>query len=306
MSIAIIGQGRMGHAHAGAWASLGLANEIQYICTPRPGPPLPDAPVARFVTDLEEVLADDAVKILSVCTPTPTHASIAIRALAAGKNVLLEKPIALRLDEARLIEQAAMNSPATLMVAHVVRFFHGYQELRDVVEAGKIGRPTRVAASRLSALSRGESWLDDESLSGGVLVDFAIHDFDQLNLMLGTPAAVTAVQTGSHGRIETTVEYTEGGLGRVETSSRMPAGYPFESSIRVEGPEGSRTFQFLGESSDDAPYRRQAAYFLHCIENGLAPDLCPTDAAIQALRVSLAAQESLRRGKTMRLNRTAC
>lgn len=300
-SIAIIGQGRMGQAHAEAWAELGLADDIRYICTPRPGAPLANAPLARFVTNLDDVLADDDVDILSVCTPTPTHAEIAIRALEAGKNVLLEKPIALTLGDAAAIAEAAANSTGTLMVAHVVRFFRGYEVLRETADAGGFGRITSVDASRLSALSRGESWLDDESLSGGVLVDFAIHDFDQLNLFLGTPIAVTAVQQGDHGRTLTTVEYADGGVGRVETCSRMPQGHAFESSLRIEGADGTESYRYVGGVSDDRPYRRQAAYFLHCIEHGVPPVLCPTDAAILALRVSLAAQESLKFDRTVML-----
>ncbi|WP_022885588.1 Gfo/Idh/MocA family protein [Glaciibacter superstes] len=300
-SIAIIGQGRMGRTHAEAWSDLGLADNIRYVCTPRPGAPLDHAPSARFVTELDDVLADDEVDILSVCTPTPTHASIAIRALEAGKNVLLEKPIALGVDEAHAIAEAAANSTATLMVAHVVRFFRGYQELRETADAGGLGPVRSVDASRLSALSRGQSWLDDESLSGGVLVDFAIHDFDQLNLFLGTPAQITAVQRGDHGRTLTTVEYVGGGVGRVETCSRMPPGHAFESSLRIEGANGSESFRYVDEASDDRPYRRQAAYFLHCIEHGVPPVLCPTDAAVLALRVSLAAHESLRRNRTVML-----
>lgn len=62
-TIAIIGQGRMAHTHAKAWAGLGLADTIRYICTPRPGTPLPDAASAWFVTDLDEVLSDDDVDI---------------------------------------------------------------------------------------------------------------------------------------------------------------------------------------------------------------------------------------------------
>lgn len=299
--IAIIGQGRMGQTHAEAWAELGLGNDIRYVCTPRPRPPLHGAPSAKFVTHLDEVLADDDVDILSVCTPTPTHRSIAIRALAAGKNVLLEKPIALTIDDAHAIAAAAADSSGVLMVAHVVRFFAGYQHLREIVSSGRVGRPRAVAASRLSALARGPSWLDDESLSGGMLVDYAIHDFDQLNLMLGVPTAVTARPTGSDGCVETLVEYVGGGVGRVEACSRMPPGSGFESSLQVEGPLGSEAFRFLAETSDDKPYRRQAAYFLHCVENGVSPEVCPPEAAILALRVSLAARDSLTSGRSVQL-----
>jgi predicted dehydrogenase len=309
-TIAIIGQGTMGRAHAAAWAELGLGERIRYVCTPQPRPPLIGAPAARFVTSLDEVLGDDEVDILSVCTPTPTHADLAIRALAAGKSVLLEKPIALSRADALAISRAADDSAGTFMVAHVVRFFAGYRMLRESVEAGRLGSVRTVRASRLSAPRTTRSWLDDESASGGILVDFAIHDFDQLNLFLGTPVAVTAVRaSGETGGFETTVDYAGGGVGLVLSSFEMPADYAFSSSLEIEGVRGDEVLRdgyrypagAAATAAPDSPYAAQAAYFLDCIRAGVPPEYCPTDAAIAALDVSLAARESLATGRTVEI-----
>ena len=195
--IAIVGGGNMGRTHARAWSELGLGRDIRYICTPSPGADFPHAPSARFVTDFDEVLADPEVDIVSVCTPTPSHRDLAVRALGAGKHVLLEKPIALSTDDAEAIAAAAAESSGILMVAHVVRFFDGYQRVRGEAESGRLGELRHVRATRMSPAPTWASWLADESRSGGMLVDFAIHDFDQLNLFLGHPVAVTTVQAGS-------------------------------------------------------------------------------------------------------------
>lgn len=162
--IAIVGGGNMGRTHARAWSGLGLGGLIRTICTPHPGEPFPDAPGARFVTDLDDVLSDPDVDILSVCTPTPSHPDIAIRALGAGKSVLLEKPIALTLDAARTIADAAAVSAGVLMVAHVVRFMAGHQRVRADAESG----PTEsaVLALRVSLAARG-------SLSSGGAVNLS-------------------------------------------------------------------------------------------------------------------------------------
>lgn len=298
--IALIGQGRMAKAHAAAWTELGLGGDISLICTPRPGALLEHAPNARFVTDLEEVLRDESIEIVSVCTPTPSHADITIRALAAGKNVLLEKPIALTVDEALAIADAASAGSALLMVAHVVRFFSGYQRLRERAESGEFGRITTVAATRFSSGPRGTAWLNDDAASGGVLVDFGIHDFDQVNLVLGTPLTVTAVPGEAPGLIETTITYEGGGIGRVLTCNEMPTGFEFSSSLEVVGEAGADSFVH-GSGSSDAPYTRQAEYFLSCLRAGAAPDYCSVDDAILALRVSLAARESLQGGVTVTL-----
>jgi predicted dehydrogenase len=296
-TIAIIGQGTMGRAHAEAWSDLGLGDRIKYVCAPRPGPPLPGAPSARFVTDLGVVLADDAVDVVSVCTPTPSHPDIAIRALRAGKSVLLEKPIALTRSDALRITGVAADSPGTFMVAHVVRFFAGYQALLGDAQAGRFGRVRSVQAGRES-MPPPASWILDESVSGGVLVDFAIHDFDQLNLFLGTPLGVSATPGDRPGEVVTTVDYAGGGVGRVVTCAELPPGSPFTSSLRVEGSRGDGSFTYTA-SVTDAPYTRQAAYFLDCVTRKVPPDLCPPDAAVLALEVSLAARASLHTGRTV-------
>ena len=173
----------------------------------------------------------------------------------------------------------------------------------------------------------------DESQSGGILVDFGIHDFDQLNLYLGTPVAVTAVRGGASGPIETTVEYADGGIGQVLSHLSMPAGTPFTTSIELIGTGGLADYRFSDVSfsapvsapisgpvsgpisgpisgpvsgpvsaesptrvADENPYARQAEYFLSCVDAGTPPALCPVDAAVLALQVALAARASLAAG----------
>jgi predicted dehydrogenase len=306
-TIAIIGAGTMGAAHAAAWRELGLGERIRYVCTPHPRPPLPGAPSARFVSELDDVLGDGDVDVLSICTPTPSHADIAIRALAAGTSVLLEKPIALTRDDALAVARAAEESAGTFMVAQVVRFFAGYRMLRARVEGGHLGSVRSVRATRRSAPRAMRSWLDDESASGGPLVDFAIHDFDQANLFLGTPVTVTAVSSGrTPGEVETTIEYAGGGVGHVVSAPRMPTGYSFTSSLEIEGVRAGEALRAEyryteGEATADSPYAAEVAYFLDCMRAGVPPALCPTDAAIAALEVSLAARASLASGRTVEI-----
>lgn len=328
-AIAIVGQGGMGHAHARAWNEVGLGESIRYICTPGAPRRMEDAPHARFVTDLDTVLADPAVDLVSICTPTPTHAELAIRCLEAGMNVLLEKPIALTLADARAIEEAAARSTGVLMVAHVVRFFDGYRAIRQRVMAGELGTVLAVRAERLSAAPGPSSWWHDESRSGGTVVDFAIHDIDQLTLFLGTPSTVLATRVRPDGPVEITVDYLGGGTGRVLSFMGMPAEFPFASSLEVLGSLGLADHRFVGGPTGASlgvvppendsyrlvvdgsqthriatsnPYARQAQYFLDCVRDGTEPDFCPIGDAVLALTVALAARESLARGGPVSLH----
>ncbi len=328
-TIAIIGRGGMARAHAAAWREIGLGDQVRYVCAPHPGAGLEDAPAARSVTDLDDVLGDPAVDIVSVCTPTPTHADIAIRSLIAGKNVLLEKPIALTLPDAFAIRDVAEQSAGILMVAHVVRFFDGYLALRELVDAGELGRVLTVRAQRISAAPGPSSWWHDESKSGGELVDFSIHDFDQLNLFLGRPLMAAARRPRPDGPTEVSVEYEEGGSGHVLGFMGMPAGFSFASSLELLGSLGLAEHHFAGElrasaspSGNDIyrvvtpdvvetrtigagnPYARQAAYFLECVRTGAEPAFCSTDSAVSALAVSLAAREALATGRPVQVRST--
>lgn len=296
--VAVVGAGRMGQAHATAWARLGVP--VRWAVSPRRRPQLRDAPDARWATSLADALADPDVTIVSVCTPTPSHAPLAIEALDAGRHVLLEKPIALTVDDARRVAAAASRTPGTLMVAHVVRFFPGYAALAARVAAGSVGRPRVVRASRISDAPVGYDWLEDEERSGGMLVDFAIHDIDQANVHLGRAVAVTCVPLPGDGfgaPVATTIEYADGGVAQLLHASDLPAGVPFRSTLEVVGDAAVDT----AETSAGEAFVEQARHFLECAERGAEPTRAPVAAAVEALAVALAARESGRTGRRVPL-----
>lgn len=317
--IAIVGQGYMGRTHADAWANLGHAADIRYLVAPGERVLFEPASEARFVRDLQVALDDPDVDILSVCTPTPSHAEIAIRGLRAGKHVLLEKPIALTIDDAMAIREVAATSGRVLMVAQVVRFFAGYQLLRDAWHEGSLGTLQSLRAVRAINTPTWAEWWADETQSGGVPVDFSIHDYDQSNLFLGTPVSVSATRLSETGPIEATIEYWAGGLGQVLSHAHTPVGLPFTSALSLIGSAGMADYRLSAGSptdpdasgvnsfrlttlvgstevavEDNAPYTREIEYFLECTAEGAQPALSPTDSAIRALEVSLAVRESLR------------
>lgn len=327
-TIAIIGSGSMARTHASAFAALGHSDGIRYVCSRHPPSTFPEAPRAQLVSDLGAVLSDPSVDIVSVCTPTASHREITVRALNAGKHVLLEKPIALTIADALAISAAATASGCTLMVAHVVRFFEGYRRARADVEAGRIGAVLSARARRLITRPDADWWYD-EAQSGGVVVDVGIHDFDQMNLFLGTPVAVTSTATGTFGPIETTVEYRSGALGQVLTFAGVPAGAPFSSSLSVIGSGGYLDYDFsadaptaaiggvnayrLAAASDGTSatlssldhYVRQVEYFLDCVRDATDPAFAPTASAVRALEVALAARQSLLSGEPVPLEERA-
>jgi predicted dehydrogenase len=235
--------------------------------------------------------------------------------------VLLEKPIALSLDDAHEIESAAAAGDRVLMIAQVVRFFAGYEALAGVRDSGRIGEVRAVRASRVLATPTWAPWWPDEEQSGGVPVDFSIHDFDQANFFLGIPVAVRATRTAHEAPLETTIEYEAGGIAQVHSFPYLPQGSPFSCSLELIGSRGQAAYRMISGAptdgagsgvseltistvdgveripiADNDPYAREIEYFSACIASRTPPVRSTTASAIAALEVSLATRASLERG----------
>jgi predicted dehydrogenase len=276
--------------------------------------------------DLAAVLGDPEIDAVDICLPTPLHREAAEQAFAAGKDVFLEKPLALTAEDAEAIVAAAAGSGRIFMVGLVLRFWPEYVALHRLVERGDLGRPRAVFAQRLSPPADWADWLRDRAQSGGTAIDLMIHDFDQMNALLGTPRSVYASEP-QPGHVHAVVEYADGGSGIAEGSMAMPRSYPFSSDIRVLGERGVAEYAFsaapvegegnIGASSSARglrihpveaemhveevasadPWGPEIEYFVSCLEQGRQPDQGTGEQALWALKVSLAANRSLASGR---------
>ncbi|HEY2218658.1 MAG TPA: Gfo/Idh/MocA family oxidoreductase [Gaiellaceae bacterium] len=327
-TLAIVGAGFMGSAHAANYASLGDRVRVKTVVGLSPERA---AQVARTVdasssVDLAAVLGDSEIDAVDICLPTPLHREAAEQAFAAGKDVFLEKPLALTAEDAEAIVAAAARSGSIFMVGLVLRFWPEYVALHRLVERGDLGRPKAVFAQRLSPPADWADWLRDRAQSGGTAVDLMIHDFDQMNALLGTPRSVYASEP-EPGHVHALVEYADGGSGIAEGSMAMPRSYPFSSDIRVLGERGVAEYAFSaapveGESNIGAsssprglrihpveaemhveevasadPWGPEIEYFVSCLEQGRQPEQGTGEQALWALKVSLAANRSLASGR---------
>jgi predicted dehydrogenase len=327
VTVAILGGGFMGSAHARNYRALGDRVRVKTVASHRSERALQVAESlgAELTSDLEAAISDADVDAVDVCLPTPLHREFAERAFAAGKHVFLEKPIALTVADAEAIAAAAGRSGQILMVGMVLRFWPEYAELQRRVSAGELGRARAVSTFRLSPPADWNDWMADRSQSGGAAVDLLIHDFDQMNWLLGTPHTVTAHEPAP-GHLHALVEY-DGAAAVGEGSMAMPRSYPFSSSIRVLGEEGVAEYTFsaapvegegnIGASSsarglrlypregDTAtvpvesadPWGPEIDAFVACVEQGRHPTQGTAEQATLALRVSLGANRSLESGR---------
>jgi predicted dehydrogenase len=328
ITVAILGGGFMGGAHAANYKALGDRVRVKTVAARASDKAarVAESVGAQLTGDIDAAITDPEVDAVDICLPTRLHRGAAERAFGAGKHVFLEKPIALTPDDADAIIAAAGAGGTVFMVGMVLRFWPEYVELQRRVSAGELGAPLAVAASRLSPPADWNDWMADRSQSGGTPVDLMIHDFDQMNWLLGEPRSVYATEP-TPGHVHALVEY-EGASGIAEGSMSMPRSYAFSSSIRVLCEDGVAEYTFSaapveGEgnigASDSArglrlypaggdatvaevesadPWGPEIEYFVSCIEQGRAPESGTGLQARLALQVSLAASRSLESGRT--------
>ncbi len=327
INVAILGGGFMGSAHAANYRALDGRVRVKTVCsrTAQRAARVAEMVGAEPTTDLEAAIADPEVDAVDVCLPTPLHRDAAERAFAAGKHVFLEKPIALTPEDADAIVRAAERSGRILMVGLVLRFWPEYVELQRRIAAGELGRPLAVSTYRLSPPIDWNDWMADSRQSGGLAVDLLVHDFDQMNWLLGRPRSVFA-RAPVPGHVLAIVEY-DGAEGVAEGSLSMPRSYPFSSNIRVlceggvaeyvfsaapvegegnigasESARGLRLFPKEGEATtlpveSADPWGPEIAYFVECVEQGRQPEQGTGEQAKEALLASLAANRSLESGR---------
>jgi predicted dehydrogenase len=316
--IALLGAGFMADTHARCYEALAGRAQVRVVCglDAERVRALAGRLGAEATDDLERALAVPGVEAADICLPTPLHRPVAEQALAAGLHVLVEKPIALSLDDADAIGEAAWAAGRVLMVGHVLRFMPEVAELRRVLAAGELGRPLTASALRLSAPPDWNDWMRDPRLSGGALVDLAIHDFDILGALLGPARRVFARAAGGH--VSALVEH-ERGEAVVEGSHAMPPAYPFTANLRVLCEGGALEHRFIAGAGDEVaddvvselaiygaevrrfsapadPWQLEIEHFLECVAAGSAPTDGSFEQARAALAVALAARRSLESG----------
>ncbi len=203
----------------------------------------------RPYSNLDEMLADPAVQIVTVCTPSGSHMEPAIAAAKAGKHVIVEKPLEITLSRCDAIIQACEQAGVMLATTFPSRFHDSAQLLKQAVAAGRFGRMTLgdayVKWFRTQQYYDSGAWRGTWSLDGGgALMNQAIHSVDLLLWFMGPAVEVTAhTATLAHERIEVedvcvaTIKFASGALGVIEASTAV---FPGElKRIELHGTHGS-------------------------------------------------------------------
>ncbi|HEX7730417.1 MAG TPA: Gfo/Idh/MocA family oxidoreductase [Terracidiphilus sp.] len=297
MRIGLLGSGGMGRQHMAAAAGL---PDVEMVT--RNTPPFDTLDPADREGLLNAMLADASIDAIDICLPTPTHVQTACAALAAGKHVLCEKPMALSADDCERILNAQRASGRTLMVAQVLRFFPAYRQLAQFVRGGRLGRARSAVFTRESGVPNWAPWMADTNQSGGAILDLLVHDFDQAIELFGYPATIQASRIESANTVRAHLQ-----CGEVEV--RVEGGWfvdgrPFSMGFEVEFGRGRLVYRHNTlvldapglpmesvQLADVDPYREQLRYFTQCCMQNIFPAECPPTASVAAVELALTVRD---------------
>ncbi len=275
------------------------------------------APDSRVTASLNDVLGDREIKGVAISTLAETHAELAIQALQAGKDVFVEKPMALSLDDAEEMKRVAQETEQVLMIGHLLEYHPAVLRLREMIDSGVLGKINYIYSNRLNF---GKVRTEENALWS-----FAPHDVAViLRLMSQSPIEVSA-SGGSYltkGIPDTTMSNLRfSGESRAhifvswlhpikeqrlvivgdkkmaifndvapfgEKLMIYPQNVEFKGSIPLLKKENA---EFV-EHADTEPLRAECSHFLNCIQSRNQP-LTNAQSGIQVLKVLHACQNSI-------------
>ena len=281
----------------------------------------------------EDLLKNPEVDAVDICLPTYLHPEWVIKAAAAGKSVICEKPIALKVEDADRMVEAADKYKVIFMVAQVIRFWPEYMRLKEIYDRKELGGLISLHLTRLSSTPTWgwENWLGDARKSGSALVDLHVHDTDYLLYLCGKPTSLYSCGRMVYGgccHVLTSFKYpdfivtAEGGWDFVDTFPfRMAFTANFEkgtveyNSFAVKPfaiyTEGKSEFPVLAQENLQAEgggnvsslggYYNETKYFVECVEKGRRPTIVTPEAARDSLALILKEYQSAESGKEINL-----
>ena len=190
-------------------------------------------------SDFGVMLAANGIDAVDVCLPHHLHEPVAVEALMAGCDVILEKPLAADLDGCRSIARAAVAAGRRVGVSHNQLFYEPHRRLAEMIAGGELGE-VRSIYERLWMGGKYGGWREDSAkVGGGLLMDAGVHRI-YMALELGGPVeAVTATmdRPRSEDSFAITLDFESGSRGVIQGSYHGPDGV-FDDRIEVQASEG--------------------------------------------------------------------
>ena len=311
LGVAVVGTGFWGRNHARVYKEL-AETELLAICDidPDRAKTVANQFGVKPYTNTAKMLKNTDIKAVSICTWSTSLAKEAMKALDAGKHVLVEKPMATNVKQAEKLIETAKQKRLHLTVGFLMRFIPGLQQIRKAVEDETIGEPVCATAKRVS------QW--PERIGGvGVVKDTAIHDIDVMRYVFNEDPTAVYARIGSmrQGKFEDYAQIMltfEGGKTAFIESNWLT---PYKTRVLVV--TGSKAIMKLDyitqeltiENAKESvqpryamqePLKLELQHFAKCIIDKQKPIVTGID-GLKALRIAEAALKSSSSGKTVKL-----
>ena len=269
-----------------------------------------------------ELIRKADTNVIVVTTPGYLHRQYAVAALEAGKDVISEKPIAITLEDADAVVDAANASGKLMLVAQCVRFWPDYTAAREIIQSRAYGKVKSAFFRRVggSPAWSWRGWFLDGRLSGGALLDLHVHDVDFIQNVFGIPKEVSAVGTIDtvchHGGVDHVVAsylYPDGPVVTAQATWFKATSFPFEMSFTINLERASLLYNshtqtrltiYLPDGTSQQPelppgdgYTNETGYFLSCINKRLKPERMMPLEARNDIAIALAEREALLTGR---------
>ncbi len=332
LPVGVIGLGRMGQVYARHLAGripqakiVAVADALEE----RVRTFADESGVEAWSTDYHAVLANKEIKAVFVISPTSTHREVVIAAAEMGKAIFCEKPMALTLADTDAMLAALEKNGVMFQAGFMRRFDSGYIAAKNQIEAGVIGRPVTFKSIGRDPFCPDVAYADP-NVSGGLILDMAIHDFDLGRWLMGDEVRRVYTEGGllacpqlkAVGDIDNaviTLLFKSGTLGEVEVSRNALYGYDIRTEVL--GTEGSVQIGYYrqtpllvltkqGISHDMVPYiieRFGEAYLAQIVDFvdrvlNDQPSAVGSFDARAALEIALAATQSYQEARPVELS----
>jgi UDP-N-acetylglucosamine 3-dehydrogenase len=312
LNAAVIGLGNMGRHHARAYLSLpGVCLIAACDADKQCVDDVIGSKNVAYYPNVDDMLNNEALDLVSVCVPTSAHFSVAKACLEHGVSVLVEKPIAQTVDQANQLIACAATHDLVLTVGHIERFNPAILKAKGLIVSGKLGEVHTIQSKRYGPFPK-------QIKDADVLVDVAVHDIDIVQFLVAAPLSNTQVMTrhihsknrADYGHL--ILQFENGLTANIHVSWALP--YK-QRVVEIIGDKGIAIVDCMAQSivyynvdikkSQDGiylpssepeiidiekkePIIEECRAFVEAVLNKTPPFICPKDAT-QALALALGA-----------------
>jgi UDP-N-acetylglucosamine 3-dehydrogenase len=311
LGVAVIGTGFWGKNHARVYKEL-PSTQLIAVCdvNAERAKAMADQLGVKAYSDSTQLLKDKEIEAVNVCTWSTMLAKEALKALHAGKHVLVEKPMATTTQQAEKLVQTAQENGLHLTVGFLMRFIPGLQHIRQAVESKKIGELVCVTAKRVS------QW-PERIGDVGVVKDTAIHDIDVIRFISNEDPITVYAKIGSmrHRQFEDYAQimltYKDGKSAFIESNWLTP--YKTRT-LTVTGSDAIMRLDYITQDlwieqqtetvqpryPFQEPLKLELQHFAECITEKKKPLITGVD-GIKALQIAQAAIQSSAKNRAIRI-----